>query len=116
MILTWKDGLGTALVVSAVVLAVARLKGVSWAVFGGWRMGALSLLVIGIASCIVIGSGDVPDKNNWTMLATILGGAGFALAVAGLLFGSKAIYIALTSDIVLLWLLTSIHHMLGKGT
>lgn len=115
MTLTWKDAVATLLVVGVGIVTYARLKGFDWPLLGSWRAGVLVLFGLGIATCIVAGSGSVPDKNAWTVAGSVLGGVAFALIIAGLIANSKMVFLALALDILALWLLTTMHHIIEKG-
>ena len=115
MSLTWKDAAATTLVGVGGVITYARVKGFSWPLLTNWRMGSLALIVVGLAACIVIGSGAVPAKNTWTTTATVLGGLSFALAIVGLITNSKVVFLVLAADIAALWLLTTVHHVITEG-
>jgi hypothetical protein len=114
MSLSWKDGVGTLLVGLAGIISYARIKGFDWPILNSWRLGTLALFIVGIASCIVIGSGTVPEKNAWTITASVLGGVAGGLVLIGLITGSKWAFLALATDILLLWLLTTLDHLIAK--
>ena len=115
MSLSWKDAAATLLVGAAGVVAYAKIRGFSWPLLASWRVPIIILFTIGLATCILVGSGVIPDKNNWTILATVFGSIAALLLIAGLFIGSKVIFLALMADIVLLWIMATIHHFVEKG-
>ena len=110
MSLTWRDGIGTLLVGSTGVVAYARAKTFDWPLLHSWRMATAVLLVVGLASCTIIGSGVVPTKDIWTKSASVLGGTAFVLALVGLIANSKWAFFGLAANIIALWVLTTTHH------
>lgn len=115
MSLTWKDLAATLLVAGVGVVTYAKLHNFKWPLLGSWRTATLVLLVLGLGSCIAISLNALPDKNAWTTLATVLGAIAFGLAVLGIIINSKAIFLAVAADVVLLWVVTTLHHLLAKG-
>ncbi len=115
MLITWKDALATTMVGTSGIIVYAKVKGFSWPLLGSWRSAALVLLIIGLATCIIVGSGLTPVKNGWTTSATVLGVTAFIFAIAGIIFNSKLAFLGLAADIFALWLLTTIHHLTLAG-
>ncbi len=115
MSLSWKDAVATVLVGAAAIVTYARVKGFDWPLLNSWRLGTLVLLVLGLGTCIMVGSGVTPTKDGWTIAATILGVLAFGLALVGLVAGSKIAFLLLAADIVALWLLSTIHHIIAAG-
>ena len=116
MSLGWKDAAATVLTAGAIVVTYAKVKGFDWPLLGSWRMASAVLLVIGLGTCILIGSDSIPAKNVWTTSASILGGLAFLLAVANLLFNNQVVFLTLASDIVILWAITTLHHLVATGS
>jgi hypothetical protein len=115
MALTWKDAAGTLLTACVVAIAVARVKGWELPLLTNWRLSVVTLFVLGIATCIIIGSGATPENNTWTIIASVLGGIAALLLVVGLIFDSQLVFIALAADIVTLWAITTLHHMVATS-
>lgn len=111
MSLGWKDAAATLITAAAAVVTYARVKGYSWPLLGSWRMGTLALLVLGIGACA---AGAVPNKDAWTTVASVLGIAGMVIGLLGLIAGSKLAFLLLAADIVLLWAVSTMHHLLAK--
>ena len=116
MSLTWKDAVATILVGAVGLVAYAKFKGFDWPLLSSWRTAILALLVVGLASCIVIGSDAVLHKNAWITLSSGLGILAFILVAAGLLLGSEVVFYALVANIFLLWFITTLHHLVVKET
>lgn len=115
MTLTRKDTLATVLVGVAAIIAYARLQNFDWALLGSWRVGSVALLALGLGTCIAASTGDKPTKNTWTLLASVIGVVALVAALVGIIFGSKLAFIGLFAGIVMLWALTTIHHLVEKG-
>ena len=115
MSLSWKDAVATLVVGAAAVVTYARVKEFDWPLLTSWRMGSLVLLVLGLGTCIVVGSGVVPTKDGWTITATTLGVAAFIFGIIGMAINSKLAFLALAAGIIALWLLTTLHHLITTG-
>ena len=115
MSLSWKDAVSTLLVAGAVTLTYAKVTGVNIPLLGSWRLGTLALLVLGFATCIVAGWGAVPTQNVWTAIASVFGVLGLTIGVAGLVFESRFLFVALAVDITQLWLVSTLHHIIEAG-
>lgn len=115
MSLTWKDAVATVLVGAAGVITLASVQGYEWPLLGSWRTVAAIMLVLGLGTCIIVGSAAVPEKNNWTITATLLGVTAFILVAATIITANKPLAIILLSDIVALWILSTTHHLLTPG-
>lgn len=113
MSLTWKDAVATVLTAAVAFVAYAKLNGWNLPLLGSWRLATLAVFALGIGTCIVAGSGSVPENNQWTLAATVLGVTSMLLLVAGLIFDSRAIFLLITADIIALWALTTIHHVIS---
>ena len=112
MSLGWKDGAATLITAAVVAVAYTKVKGYSWPLLGSWRMATLALLVLGMGACIAASSGAVPTKDAWTTAASIMGGVAVGLGLFGLIAGSKLAFLLLAADIVLLWVVSTSHHLL----
>jgi len=116
MSLSWRDAAATLLVAVVVAIAYAKIKGVDWPIIGNWRLATLAIVIIGLGTCIAIGSGATPTQDTWTGVATTLGAIAFVLAAAGLILNNQTIFLVLAADIVTLWVVTTIHHLVVPGT
>lgn len=115
MTLSWKDAVGTLATAGVAAITYARVKGYDWPLVNSWRTSTLALLALGLIGCIVIGSGGAPVKGAWTTAASVLGGAAFMLGIIGVISGSRLIFLLVAADIVLLWAMTTMHHLLATG-
>lgn len=115
MSLGWRDAAATLATVAAMTITYARVKGYDWPLLGSWRMGTLAVLILGFGACIAAGTGAAPTKDGWTIAASILGGGAAVLGLIGLVAGSKLAFLLLAADIVLLWAVSTVHHLLAKG-
>ena len=115
MTLGWRDTAATVLTGGATLIAYAKVKGWDWPLLGSWRIATLILLVLGLGTCILVGAGGVPAKDSWNIVASVFGGLAFAIGIAGLVFNSQALLVALAVDIVALWTIATLHHLLTTG-
>src|SRR5690349_5858428 len=104
MSLSWRDGVATLLMAAVAAVAFIKIKGYEWPLINSWRVGSLALLLIGIGTCIVVGSGVVPAKDAWTTVAMVFGIIAFVAALVGIIFGSKIAFFALAADLIVLWM------------
>jgi hypothetical protein len=95
-----------------VMVTLAVTQGWEWPLLGSTRAGIAALGVIGIFGCATSGSANTPEtfKGPFVMLAAALGVVALGLVVFGLIYGTEALLTALTIDIVLLWIVTTLHH------
>ncbi len=109
--ITWRDGIATVLVGASGVITYARVKGFSWPLLGSWRLASAVLLVIGFATCIVIGSGVTPVKSAWTIMGGTLGVAAFIVGLLAIITNKELFFLSLAGLVVSLWMLATIHHL-----
>ena len=112
MALSRKDIVATILVAAATLVTYAKLKGFDWPLLGSWRTTTLVLLTLGFGTCVFVGSNVVPTKDAWTLLSSTFGALAVILGIIGLSLGSKTACLALSAVIVVLWLISTTHHML----
>lgn len=116
MSLTWKDTVATALTAGVALIAYAKLMGWEVPLIGNWRLATLAIFILGMGTCIVIGSGGgTPESNVWTITAGVLGALALLLLIVGLVIDSKVAFILLAGDIVVLWAVSTLHHMLTSA-
>ena len=111
MSLTWRDAVATILTGGVALLTYAKLVGWSIPLLGSWRLSTLAVFALGIGTCIAAGSGGVPANDGWTTIATVLGICAAILLLIGLIFESKLVFILLAADVGMLWLVSTIHHV-----
>jgi uncharacterized membrane protein len=115
MRLTWKDGITTLLVVAVVLVAMAVIQEWGWPLLGSYRAGGIVLLVLGMAMCTMSGSTqETSMRSPYTMTASILGVLALVLAIWTVIADTQAPLVALTIDIVLLWLVSTLHHVVAS--
>lgn len=113
MNLTWKDTFATAVTAAVLVVAFAMLNRFSWPLLGSYRTASLIVLGLGFATCIAVGSDITSLKSKWARIASVLGVAAFVLGIFGMLFASKAAFLALVIIIFTLWAVSSLRHLFG---
>lgn len=112
MSLSWKDAVATVLTVGVAILTYAKLMGWEVPLLGNWRLATLAIFILGMGTCIAIGSGGgAPESNAWTITAGALGAVAMLLLVVGLIADSKVVFTLLAADIVALWAIATIHHL-----
>ena len=112
MRLSWKDGITTALLLVALLVVQAVIQGWGWPLLGSYRTGVLALGILGISMCTIgaqINEGSF-GKSPYTILASLLGGGALVLIVVGLVIGSRAVFLAVASDILVLWAMATVRH------
>ncbi|HET8671399.1 MAG TPA: hypothetical protein VFM05_12465 [Candidatus Saccharimonadales bacterium] len=115
MSIGWKDAMATLFTASAVVVAYAKLKGFDWPLLGSYRTASVVVMVLGLGACIAASWSGTPLKDNWTVLASILGVFAFGLGLINLMANNQLVFVALALDIVALWAITTLHHLVTKG-
>jgi hypothetical protein len=108
MTLTRKDAAATALTALAVLAFAATHEGWNvWLIGGSHRWAAGVVALLGMATC---GLGS-PGKGVATKLLATLGVLALVLAVLALLTGSLTPLSLLVADIVALWALSTLRHV-----
>src|SRR5438105_6848725 len=112
MRLTWRDGITTILAGFTVVIALAVTQGWGWPLLGSYRWGVGMLAVVGLAAdCGYSAGGTWSFRDPFIVVASVLGVAAFGLIVAGLIAGTEALFIALAVDLVALWIVATVRHL-----
>lgn len=112
MSIGWKDVIATVLTAGAAVITYAKLNGFNWPLLGSYRTASVVLMVFGIGACIAATWSNTPFKDNWTILASILGSFAFWLGLVNLIANSQILLVALTINIIALWAITTFHHFI----
>ncbi len=113
MALSWKDAATTVLAAGAGLLAYAKYQNwQSW--LTGNRMSILALGVVGIAMCAT-GASNIPGGTAWSLVLSAMGAVALVLVVGGLIMGSNIWFYLLAADIIALWLLTTLRHLVGQA-
>lgn len=115
MSLSYKDAISTGLTAAVSGLAYVYAKGIHLPIIGSYRVGSTVLLIIGVAMCTFGSSYNLSAPgawtSPWTITATSLGTLSLILGISGLITGNKIIVLSLVATLVLLWLATTIRHM-----
>lgn len=110
MALTWKDFVTTALALITAGFSYLMVTGYKFPLISGYRQATLVLLILGIGMCAL--SSPTPVTGNlFIMLASVLGFIALILIIAGFIFGTKNIFLALTGIIILLWFIATFRHI-----
>jgi hypothetical protein len=116
MAFTWKDAIGTLLVVLAGIVTLVLVTGNELPVIGSsWALGTLMLLILGLAASAFEGYGPITETNGWMTYAVVLGTFGVVAGIAGVFFNSQFWFLVLSADIFLLWLGSILYHALGRA-
>lgn len=114
MSLTNKDLVTTILAATTAGLYYAQTQGIKLPLITGYRGGILALAIIGIAMCASSGSEtpSIGSSNPFIVFASILGFVSLVLIVYGLVTGTKIAFTLLTICILVLWLTSTLRHLL----
>jgi hypothetical protein len=106
-----------ATLLAALVLGVllALTQAWSWPLLGDYRAGVVALTILGFAMCSVglqVAEGGAAEsfKRPPMIACSVLGTVALALVVAGLIWATQALFVALGSVLLALWLVTTIDH------
>lgn len=90
-----------------------------WPLLGFYRTGIVALAIIGQMGCILGGSADevasmksasAPSHKAIMAIEGTLGGLALVLVIVGLVVGTRAPFVARVSDILILWLVSTLRH------
>jgi hypothetical protein len=113
MKLTWKDATSTVLAGAAVLIAFAVTDAWAWPLLGDYRAGTIALAVVGIGMCA---TGTSMAKASWSdplvLIASFLGVLALVFIVAGLFMATVIPFVALAVDIVALWFVSTLRHLI----
>lgn len=114
MSLTWKDLVSTLGAAFVGAIVYARLKGIEVPFPDNIRFGIIIFLVAGIAMC-ALGSGDFTQPKSVYMLFTsVLGVLALFSGIAGLITGNRTLFYLLAGDILFLWFISTLRHILVR--
>jgi hypothetical protein len=116
MRLTWKDGVTTLLAVAVVLVALAVVQEWGWPLLGSYRSGTVALAVLGLGMCALGGSTLQASAPRGPYFATtsMLGGLALIFAIWALVANTQEPFVALAIDTVLLWMVATLHHVVGS--
>jgi hypothetical protein len=113
MTLTWKDSITTALAAMVAGFTYLQISGYHFPFISGYRWAIGVLLVLGIGMCAFGSTASANYSSPYVMTASILGGLSLILIVAGLIMGTKTMFLAVAGIILLLWAVATFRHLLG---
>lgn len=118
MTLSRKDVYATVIIAAGLLLALSVTQGWSWPLMNGVRAGILALGVAGIAACSASGwSQDNPSfKEPFMIAGGLLGAAALLIGAVGLFVGTMGYLVAMIGAIVLLWVVTVAHRVVGHSS
>jgi hypothetical protein len=109
MTFTWKDAAATVFTALAVLVFAATHEGWNvWLVGGSHQWAAAVIAILGSATC----AQGSPDDGFATKVCSALGGLALLLVLAALVFGSLTVLSLLVVDIVVLWGVSTLRHIL----
>jgi hypothetical protein len=115
MRLSWKDATATLLAAAAVLVALAVTNAWGWPLLGNYRAGTVALTLLGVGMCA---SGTATAKASWSdpfvIIASLLGVVALALIVAGLMYATQPLFVALAADILALWFVSTLRHLVEE--
>lgn len=114
MNLSIKDLVASVLAIISIGFSYLMVTGYKFPLITNYRWATAVLLVVGIAMCALSGWDPSGAKSWWITLSSVLGALAIILIIAGIVTGAKTIFMLLAGTIVVLWLLTTVHHMFGS--
>jgi hypothetical protein len=109
MTFTRKDAAAAVLTALAVLVFLATHEGWNvWLVGGSPRWAAAVIAILGSATC----AQGSPDDGFATKVCEALGGLALLLVLAALVFGSLTVLTLLVVDIVVLWAVSTLRHVM----
>jgi peptidoglycan/LPS O-acetylase OafA/YrhL len=112
MALTWKDAITTLLALLVIGFSYLMAIGYKIPLITSYRWATVVLLVLGIGMC-ASGSAASNNQSSWITFASVFGSLAMILILAGIITGSKMVFLALSGTIVVLWLVATLRHFLG---
>jgi hypothetical protein len=116
MKLTWRDAAAAVPVAMAVAAYAAYRTDAALPLLAGPRTLATAVFVLGVGACILGGGimpGGVPQpRNRWRKALGLHGPAAVLITVIVWISGSPTVLAALVALLVLMWVITTIHHAL----
>lgn len=115
--LTLRDGVGTLLMAGAVAVTLAVTNGWAWPLLSDARAGVIGVTILSFASCQLVAriGPETRWPNPFLALTSILGIAALGLVIGGLFLNSMQVLVYLTSVVVAMWLVSTIHHLVEIG-
>jgi hypothetical protein len=113
--LTLRDALATMLVGTAVAVYFNAVRGWDWPLVGSVRSAAIAMGILGMGACTVA-DGFVPGVGTSGFIRFGMWGsfAATGLVIGASMTGSEAVLFALASALIVLWLVATARHALGR--
>lgn len=112
MKLSWKDLFTTALAIVIAVALVAKIREYNWTFLGSWETAVASVGFLGLLMASV-DEEDFERFNAWSAVEWLLALAAIGLIIAGLIVGSKVLFVILAADLLTLWVASLARHALS---
>lgn len=114
--LTWKDGVSTLLAAAVVLVALAVVEEWGWPLLGSYRAGAVAIGVMGLGMCALGSSTQEASGPRGPYFATmsLLGALALVFAIWAIVADAKEPFVALAVDTVLLWMASTLHHLVSS--
>jgi hypothetical protein len=115
MQLTWRDGVATVLAALVLTVLVAVTQAWSWPLLGDYRSGVIALTILGFLGCTVglqVAEGSPAEsfKRPPMIAGSVLGVAALVLFIAGLIWATETLFVALAIVLLTLWVVTTLDH------
>jgi hypothetical protein len=111
MALTWKDLIATIFTGLTAYVAYLSYAQAKMPYLANYRWGVALLGVVGLAVCAFASVNTSP--STMTTLLSGLGIIAFLAVVVGLITNSQIAFLALAATIIVLWLLTTVRHLVS---
>jgi hypothetical protein len=117
MQLTLRDGAATVLAALVIAVLLAVTQAWSWPLLGDYRSGVVALTILGFTMCtvglqVVPGQAAESFRRPLMIAGSVLGVTALVLVVAGLIFATEALFVALAFVLLALWVATTVDHAL----
>jgi hypothetical protein len=113
MALTWRDLVATTLAVIIAGFSYLTATGYHFPLISGYRWAIGVLLVLGIGMCALSPTSSANYSSPWIMTVSILGGITAILIIAGLIMGTKTMFLAVAGTILAIWAIATLRHLIG---
>jgi hypothetical protein len=112
MNLTKKDAAATALAFASIAMYLGIRDG-NWPLLGSPRAGIVGLWLVGQAMCAT-GTWTAGFRDPFTLVAILLGAIALGTIVVGLFVGSMTVVTVLFIEILALYVVSTIHHLMPR--
>jgi hypothetical protein len=112
--LSWKDLVSSILVALVLGIFLANTNNIYLPFSFSNRLSIILLAISALAICALSSIGTSSFKDLLVKIASYLGVSALLLIIFGLILGHQIFVSLLTFNILLFWLITTIHHYLGS--